>query len=59
MRESQLEDVAIVREDLQGDGLEEVAALVHLADVLVARPGSLVHRIQPLLMDGCCCCTSR
>jgi hypothetical protein len=25
-------------EDLQGDGLEEVAALLHLADVLVAQP---------------------
>jgi hypothetical protein len=34
-------------------GLEEVAAPVHLADVFAvfaARPGSLVHRIQPLLM---------
>jgi hypothetical protein len=33
----------IVREDLQGDGLEEV---VQLADVLVARQGALVNRIQ-------------
>jgi hypothetical protein len=34
-------------------GLEEVAAPVHFADVFAVfagRPGSLVHRIQPLLM---------
>ncbi len=33
----------IVRKNLQDDGLEEV---VQLADVLVARQGALVYRIQ-------------
>ena len=39
----------VIGKDFQGDGLEEVAALVDFADVLVAQPGAVMDGLVLLL----------
>ena len=48
-REVQQVVASVVGEDVEGDGLQEVAALVDFADVLVAQPGAVMDGLVLLL----------